>query len=79
MSKYTTRGALFATISIMIITFIYSHFLLQFNNYNIFYGSLSNIAIMMMWVYFVSYVIVIGIAINVNDYNNKELSNNENE
>jgi len=79
MSRYTTRGALFATISIMIITFIYSHFLLKFNNYNIFYGSLSNIAIMMMWVYFVSYVIVIGIAINVNDYNNKELIKNENE
>ena len=77
MSKNTTRGALFATISIMIITFIYTHFFIEFNNYNIIYGSLSNIIIMMVWVYFVSYIIVIGIAINVNDYRNREIKEKE--
>lgn len=74
MSKYTTRGAIFSTIGISILTFIYSHFFIKFTNYDIFYGSLSNIVVMMIWVYLVSYIIVIGIAINVNDYKNKEIS-----
>lgn len=75
MSRYTRRGTIFATVSIIVITFIYTHFFDLFNSYNIFYGSLSNIVAMMMWFYFVSYIIVIGIAINVNDYRNKELKN----
>lgn len=74
MSKNTTRGAIFSTLGISIVTFLYSHFFIKFTNYDIFYGSLSNIVIMMMWIYFVSYIIVIGIAINVNDYKNKELT-----
>ena len=72
MSKNTSRGAIFSTISIAIITYIYSRFFLQFNNYDVFYGSLSNIAIMMIWIYLLSFIIVIGIAINVNDYRNRE-------
>lgn len=75
MSKYTTRGAIFSTISISGITYIYSHFFLKFSNYDLFYGSLSNIAIMMIWIYLISIVLVVGIAINVNDYNNKEVNN----
>lgn len=73
MSKYTTRGAIFSTISMTLITYIYSHFFLKFSNYDLFYGSLSNIAIMMIWIYLVSFILVIGIAINVNDYNRHEL------
>ena len=72
-SKNTSRGAIFSTISIAIITYIYSHFFLKFNNYDVFYGSLSNIAIMMIWIYLLSFIIVIGIAINVNDYRNREI------
>ena len=72
LAKNTTRGAIFSTISIAIITYIYSRFFLKFNNYDVFYGSLSNIAIMMIWIYLVSFIIVVGIAINVNDYRNRE-------
>lgn len=79
MSKNTSRGAIFSTISIAILTYIYSHFFLKFNNYDVFYGSLSNIAIMMIWIYLLSFIIVIGIAINVNDYRNREEKiNNDN-
>ena len=35
-----------------------------------FYGSLSNIIILMMWIYIIAYIFVIGIAINVSSYNN---------
>lgn len=77
-SKNTSRGAIFSTISIAIITYIYSHFFLKFNNYDVFYGSLSNIAIMMIWIYLLSLIIVVGIAINVNDYRNREINENSN-
>ena len=32
--------------------------------YNIFYGALSNIAILMLWLYFMSFVFVIGLVLN---------------
>lgn len=71
-SRYTNRGALFTSITWMISTFIYSYYVLNFSHYDIFYGSLSNIIIMMMWIYILSYSLVIGIAINVQSYNDNK-------
>lgn len=67
--KYTTRGALFTSFSWIISTFVYSYYVLNFSHYDIFYGSLSNIIVMMMWIYILSYSLVFGIAINVQHYN----------
>ena len=41
-----------------------------------FYGNISNIIILMTWVYIISYIFVIGIGINANDY--LEEINNDN-
>lgn len=77
-SKYTNKGAIFTTITWIISTFIYSYYVLKFSNYDIFYGSLSNIIVMMMWIYILAYTFVIGIAINANIYMNniKKIENN---
>ncbi len=77
-SRFTTRGALFTTFSWIVITFIYSYYVMNFSNYDIFYGSLSNIIVMMMWIYILAYAFVIGIAINVNDYKVELRNNNRN-
>lgn len=70
-SKSTTYGALFTTIVWTITTAIFSYYLRFFANYNVIYGNLSSIIILMMWVYIISYVFVMGIAINsVNIYDN---------
>lgn len=71
MSKHTTRGAIFTTISWIVVMQIYSYWVTHFSNYDIFYGSLSNIVILMMMVYIISYILVIGIAINVKTYEYK--------
>lgn len=71
-NKYTKKGALFTTFAWIISTFIYSYYVSNFSNYDIFYGSLSSIIVMMMWIYILSYAFVIGIAINVNTYNMKK-------
>jgi membrane protein len=67
-SKITTKGAFFTTVSWVVFTFIYSYYVQHFSHYDIFYGSLSNIIIMMMWIYILSCSLVIGIAINVQNY-----------
>lgn len=69
-SKYMNKGAIFVTLTWMIVTAIYSYYVSNFSNYDIFYGSLSNIIIFLMWTYILSYLLVLGIAIN-----NKELTN----
>ena len=63
-SKTTTYGALFTTIIWTIATAIFSYYLQFFANYNIIYGNLSSIIILMIWIYLISYVFVLGIAIN---------------
>jgi len=67
-NNLTTRGALFTSIAWILSTFIYSFYVQHFSHYDIFYGSLSNIIIMMMWIYILAYSLVIGIAINVQSY-----------
>lgn len=74
-SKYNTRGAIFTTVLWSIITLGYSYYVTNFNNYNIVYGSLTNIALLMLWIYMLSYILVFGMAINAHDY---QLSQNDN-
>ena len=68
LSKYTTKGAIFTNIGWVLATLIYSYYASHFSNYDLFYGSLSNIVALMIWIYALSYILVIGIAINVNEY-----------
>lgn len=76
-SKYTTKGAIFTSFAWIIATFVYSYYVHHFSHYDIFYGSLSNIIIMMMWVYLLAYSLVIGIAINVQSYKDHIKNNSE--
>ena len=68
-SKYVNYGALFATIAIIVVTTFYSFYVNNIAHYDIIYGSLANIAILMFLIYLISYIIVLGIAINLNYYN----------
>lgn len=67
-SSSTTYGAMFTTTIWTIATAIFSYYLKHFANYNVLYGNLSNLIILMMWLYIISYVFVMGIAINVTNY-----------
>ena len=74
-SRTTTKGAIFTTISWTIATVIFSYYIKHFSNYGFFYGSVSNIIILILWVYLLAYILVIGIAINSGQYNIKEEDN----
>ena len=72
-SSHVNRGAGFTTICWAILTFLYSFYINNFSHYDLFYGSLANIIILMMWVYIVSYVLVIGMAINSDVYKKEKI------
>lgn len=63
-SRHVSGGAIFTTVAWIAITSLYSYYIVNFANYSVFYGSLANIVILMIWVYFLSYAFVIGMAMN---------------
>ncbi len=71
-SRTTTKGALFTTISWTIATVLFSYYIKHFSHYGFFYGSLSNIIILVLWIYLLAYILVIGIAVNSGQYNIQE-------
>ena len=74
-SHYVKKGALFTTIGWIVVTSIYSYYANNLANYDLWYGGLSNIIVLMIWIYIISYIFVLGIAINVNEYHYDEKEN----
>lgn len=73
-SKTVNRGSLFTTVLWVITTYIYSFYVTHYSSYNTYYGSASNLIILMLWVYLISRIFVYGMIINYIDDNTK---NNE--
>lgn len=71
-TSHLNTGALFATLGVVVVTYIYGIFANNMTSYNIFYGALSNIAILMLWLYFVSFVFVIGLCLNYGEEADQE-------
>lgn len=63
-SKTVNKGSLFTTIGWLIITYIYSFYVTNYASYNTYFGSASNIVILMIWVFMISQIFVIGMVIN---------------
>ena len=57
-------GAVFTTIGWFVITILYSNFATNMTTYNIIYGALANIGLLMAWLYAISFIFVFGLALN---------------
>lgn len=77
-SKTTTSGALFTTVTWIIATEVYSFYVNTFNSYNLLYGSIANLLILLLWVYLLSYVFVVGMALNASREDVKKESETNN-
>lgn len=66
-SKTTTKGSIFTTLGWIFATKIYSIYAGSFSNYNIFYGSISDILFLLMWIYILCYIFVLGMAFNASN------------
>jgi membrane protein len=67
-SRSTTSGAIFTTIGWIIATEIYAFYVGTFASYGVFYGSISNVLILLMWIYILAYIFVLGMGINAGTY-----------
>lgn len=76
-SRYMNKGAIFTTVCCIVLTGIYSYYASNIANYSKFYGNLSNLVILMIWVYMLSYIFVVGIAINSENYHMEKITNNK--
>ena len=63
ISRFNT-GAIFTTISWIGTTSLYAYYINHFAYYSLFYGALANMVVLMIWIYFLSYFFVIGMAMN---------------
>lgn len=68
-SRTTNKGAIFTTICWILSTEIFAFYIERFARYDQFYGSISNILVLLLWVYLLSYIFVFGMIINASDEN----------
>lgn len=75
--KGLNLGALFSTSLWVVATYLYSIWINNFNSYDMYYGSLSSLAILMLWVYWLCYIFVIGLCLNVKVENEENIKLNK--
>ena len=63
-SNEVNKGAIFTTVGFVVVTYIYSLYTTYFANYDVFYGNLARIVVLMIWLYLLSYIFTIGLALN---------------
>lgn len=63
-SNEVNKGAIFTTVGFVLITYLYSLYTTHFANYDVFYGNLASIVVLMIWLYLLSYIFMIGLALN---------------
>ncbi len=67
-SSTTNEGSIFASLGWILSTELFSFYLEKFGNYDVFYGSISNILVLLLWIYLLSYIFVLGMVINASVY-----------
>ncbi len=72
-SNSVNKGALFTTVVWVVSTYGFSLYVTNIANYTKFYGNLSNLIILMIWIYWLCYVFVFGMTINENGLTNKKI------
>lgn len=63
-SHEVNKGAIFTSVGFVLITYVYSIYVTGFAKYNVFYGNLASIVVLMIWFYLLSYIFTIGLALN---------------
>jgi membrane protein len=62
--KEVIPGSIFSTLGWILVSFIFSFYIDNFNNYSRFYGSLGAVFILMTWLFLISMIIILGVEIN---------------
>jgi membrane protein len=62
--KEVFPGAFVATMGWLILSFGFSFYINNFNNYSKFYGSLAAVFILMLWIFLISIILIFGVEVN---------------
>lgn len=63
-SRYVNRGALFTATAWLLVTIGFSYYINHIARFDIVYGNLTNIVILLFWFYILAYIFVIGLVLN---------------
>lgn len=75
--KFITAGATFSTVFMILVTLGFSYFVNNFGAYNKIYGSIGTILILMLWIYFNSFILLVGFELNASIRTLKEIAKEE--
>ncbi len=75
--KFITAGATFSTVFMILVTLGFSYFVNNFGAYNKIYGSIGTILILMLWIYFNSFILLVGFELNASIRTLKEMAKEE--
>jgi len=64
-------GSIFAAISMLLVTYLYSIYIGYIANFDIIYGSLATFVALMFWFFFLSWALVLGVVFNKVYYDTK--------
>lgn len=62
--KFFSLGTIFATLSILAVSFLFSFYINNFGSYNKIYGSIGTLIGFMIWVQAIAYLLIVGYIIN---------------
>ena len=62
--KYVNKGSLFTTFGWLLTTNVFSYYINNIAKYDLVYGNLANIVILLLWFYFLAIIFVIGLQLN---------------
>lgn len=71
-TKESTPGAIVATFGWILVSFLYSYYSNHFANYEMIYGSIGGIIVLITWIYLSSWAILIGSEVNARLYFRKK-------
>jgi membrane protein len=62
--RFFSAGSTLATLMVLLVSFGFGYYVDNFANYNKIYGSIGTIIVIMLWIYFNSYVLLVGFELN---------------
>lgn len=62
--RFFSAGSTLATFLVLVVSIAFGYYVDNFANYNKIYGSIGTIIVLMLWIYFISFVLLIGFELN---------------
>jgi membrane protein len=76
--RFISAGSSLATLLIIATTLGFNFYVNNFSKYNVLYGSIGTLLVVLLWIYFISFSLLIGFELNASIHNVKRGREKEN-